>query len=138
MTQTKFHILIQTAITFKELTFFFCHLMVLLMCTVIVLEDVLRHGNETEILVVKKMLSDRLEELYTAKIAHEPEENDVVYFRAQEESMMKAIQALGSVKVSSAYAALSCVVGGLKRVPHGKRSSFSVNTRLVSEKKLTE
>lgn len=112
--------------------------MVLLMCTVIVLEDVLAHGNETEILVVKKMLSDRLEELYTAKIAHEPEENNVVYFSAQEESMMKAIEALGSVKVSSAYAALSCVVGGLKRVPHGKRSSFTVNTRLVLEKKLTE
>ena len=43
--------------------------------------------------------------------------------------MLKAIQTLGSVKVSSAYAALSCVAGGLKRVPHGKKSSFTVNTR---------
>lgn len=97
----------------------------------IVLEDVLRHGNDTEILVVKKMLSDRLEELYTTKIRRDPEENDVVYFRAQEETMVKAIQSLGSVKVSSAYAALSCVVGALKRVPQGKRSSFTVNTRFV-------
>ena len=81
------------------------------------------------------MLSDRLEELHTTKLRHDPEENDVVYFSAQEETMMKAIQTLGSVKVSSAYAALSCVVGGLKRVPHGKRSSFTVNTRFVFSNK---
>jgi tripartite motif-containing protein 2/3 len=92
-------------------------------------DEVLRHGNETEVLVVKKMLSDRLEELHSTKIRQDPEENDVVYFNAQEETMLKAIQTLGSVKVSSAYAALSCVVGGLKRVPHGKKSSFTVNTR---------
>lgn len=94
-------------------------------------DDVLRHGNETEVLVVKKLLSDRLAELDTAKIRQDPEENDVVYFNAQEETMLKAIQTLGSVKVSSAYAALSCVIGGLKRVPHGKKSSFTVNTRYI-------
>ena len=84
------------------------------------------------------MLLDRLEELHSTKIRQDPEENDVVYFNAQEETMLKAIQTLGSVKVSSAYAALSCVVGGLKRVPHGKKSAFTVNTRyelkIVSKK----
>ena len=70
------------------------------------------------------MLSDRLEELHSTTIRQDPEENDVVYFNAQEETMLKAIQTLGSIKVSSAYAALSCVVGGLKRVPRCQKIVF--------------
>ena len=75
------------------------------------------------------MLSDRLEELLSTKIRQDPEENDAVYFNAQEET----IQTLGSVKVSSAYAALSCVVGGLKRVPIGKKSYFTVRDYTLAE-----
>ena len=80
-------------------------------------------------LVVKKMLSDHLEELHSTKIRQDPEENNVVYSNAQEETMLKAIQTLGSVKISSAYAALSCVVGGLKEHHMARNRIFTANTR---------
>lgn len=96
-------------------------------------DDVLQHGNETEILVVKKLLSDRLEELNSAKIQRNAKENDVVYFEAERETFLKPIQMLGNVNISSAHALHSRIVGRLTRVPRGKKSSFNVITRYVSK-----
>ncbi|XP_032222742.2 tripartite motif-containing protein 2 isoform X4 [Nematostella vectensis] len=92
-------------------------------------EQVLRHGNSVEILVVKKQLCERLNELITAKFQGEPEENDIVYFVANQEDVVRAIEGLGQIKTSQAFPTMCAVADNVNRAFRGKKSLFSVQTR---------
>ena len=92
-------------------------------------EEVLRHGNPVEILVIKKQLCDRLNNLISAKFQGEPEENDVIYFAANQEEVLKAIESLGQIKTSSAFPTMCAVADDMKCATKGKKSKFTVVTR---------
>ncbi|KAJ7389850.1 hypothetical protein OS493_028819 [Desmophyllum pertusum] len=92
-------------------------------------EEVLRHGNSVEILVIKKQLCDRLNDLISAKFQGEPEENDVIYFVANQDDVLKALEGLGQIKTSNAFPAMCTVADDMKCATKGKRSNFKVLTR---------
>ena len=92
-------------------------------------EEVLRHGNSVEILVIKKQLCDRLNELISAKFQGEPEENDVIYFSANQDEVLKALENLGQIKTSNAFPTMCTVADDMKNPTKGKRSKFTVLTR---------
>ena len=92
-------------------------------------EEVLRHGNSVEILVIKKQLCDRLNDLISAKFQGEPEENDVIYFVANQDDVLKALEGLGQIKTSNAFPGMCTVADDMKCATKGKRSKFTVLTR---------
>jgi len=92
-------------------------------------EEVLRHGNSVEILVIKKQLCDRLNDLISAKFQGEPEENDVIYFVANQDDVLKAIEGLGQIKTSNAFPGMCTVADDMKCATKGKKSKFTVLTR---------
>ncbi|XP_031557997.1 E3 ubiquitin-protein ligase TRIM71-like isoform X4 [Actinia tenebrosa] len=92
-------------------------------------EQVLRHGNSVEILVVKKQLCERLNELITTKFQGDPEENDTIYFVANQDEVIRAIETLGSIKTSQAFPNMCSVTDGQTRAIKGRNSKFTVQTR---------
>jgi hypothetical protein len=94
-------------------------------------EQVLRHGNSVEILVVKKQLCERLNELITAKFQGDPEENDTIYFVANQDEVIRAIETLGNIKTSQAFPNMCSVTDGQTRAIKGRNSKFTVQTRYV-------
>ncbi|XP_068743648.1 E3 ubiquitin-protein ligase TRIM71-like isoform X2 [Montipora capricornis] len=92
-------------------------------------EEVLRHGNSVEILVIKKQLCDRLNELITAKFQGDPEENDIIYFSANQDEVLKALENLGQIKTSNAFPAMCTVADDMKCATKGRKSKFTVVTR---------
>lgn len=91
----------------------------------------LRHGNSVEILVVKKQLCDRLNELITAKFQGDPEENDTIYFIGNQDEVIRAIEGLGQIKTSQAFPNMSSVNDATTRAVKGRASKFTVQTRYV-------
>ncbi|XP_020601510.1 E3 ubiquitin-protein ligase TRIM71-like isoform X1 [Orbicella faveolata] len=92
-------------------------------------EEVLRHGNSVEILVIKKQLCDRLNDLISSKFQGEPEENDVIYFVANQDDVLKALEGLGQIKTSNAFPGMCTVADDMKCATKGKKSKFTVLTR---------
>lgn len=92
-------------------------------------EEVLKHGNSVEILVIKKQLCDRLNDMISAKFQGEPEENDVIYFSANQDEVLKALEKLGQIKTSNAFPAMCTVADDMKCATKGKKSKFTVLTR---------
>ncbi|XP_027048420.1 E3 ubiquitin-protein ligase TRIM71-like isoform X1 [Pocillopora damicornis] len=92
-------------------------------------EEVLRHGNSVEILVIKKQLCDRLNDLISTKFQGEPEENDVIYFVANQDEVLKALENLGQIKTSNAFPTNCTVADDMKNATKGRKSKFTVLTR---------
>ena len=68
-------------------------------------EETLEHGNDTEILLVKKETSDKLREYSYSRIQLQPEENDHVNFdTAHCQGLKKSIGNLGCIHHNSAIA----------------------------------
>lgn len=68
-------------------------------------EETLEHGNDTEILLVKKEMSDKLREYSYSRIQQQPEENDYVNFdTAHCQGLKKSIGNLGCINYNSAIA----------------------------------
>lgn len=66
-------------------------------------EETLEHGNDTEILLVKKEMSDKLREYSYSRIQQQPEENDYVNFdTAHCQGLKKSIGNLGCIHYNSA------------------------------------
>ncbi|XP_067023334.1 tripartite motif-containing protein 2-like isoform X3 [Acropora muricata] len=92
-------------------------------------EEVLRHGNSVEILIIKKQLCDRLNELISAKFQGDPEENDVIFFSANQDEVLKALENLGQIKTSNAFPTMCTVADDMKCATKGRKSKFTVVTR---------
>ena len=92
-------------------------------------EEVLKHGNSVEILVIKKQLCERMNALISSKFQGEPEENDIIYFVANQDGVVKAIEGLGQIKTSNAFPAQCTVTDDMKSTLKGRKSKFTVETR---------
>ena len=90
-------------------------------------ENVLRYGNEAEVMLVKPQIVSRLQTLSAHESQCEPEENDVVDFFSNDEELSQMIGNLGHVLTSSTFPLLSTAEGvGLSKAKVGHKSSFTV------------
>lgn len=90
-------------------------------------ENVLRYGNEAEIMLVKPQMVSRLQSLNDHESQCEPEENEVVEFSSSDQQLSKVIAQLGQVSTSFVFPMLSCAEGpGLSRAKVGHKSTFTI------------
>lgn len=90
-------------------------------------ENVLRYGNEAEIMLVKPQIVNRLENLNNHESQCEPEDNQVIDFTSNDEELSKVIAKHGTVSTSYLFPMLSCAEGpGLSRGKVGHKSTFTV------------
>ncbi|EDO47642.1 predicted protein [Nematostella vectensis] len=94
-------------------------------------ENVLLHGNEVEIIQLRQLMTNRLNELNGVKLDYkEPEENDVIDYILDSEAVQKVAMTLGHVTTSQTFASL-CIAKGLG-VMSGKvgvESFFTIETK---------
>ncbi|XP_068672217.1 E3 ubiquitin-protein ligase TRIM71-like isoform X3 [Montipora foliosa] len=90
-------------------------------------ENVLRYGNEAEIMLVKPQIVSRLENLNNHESQCEPEDNQVIDFTSNDEELSKVIAKHGTVSTSYLFPMLSCAEGpGLRRGKVGHKTTFTV------------
>ncbi|XP_048584896.1 E3 ubiquitin-protein ligase TRIM71 [Nematostella vectensis] len=90
-------------------------------------ENVLRYGNEAEVMLVKPQMVSRLTHLYEHDSQTEPEENEHVDFSSNEQQLSLMISCLGNVSTSSAFPFHLHAQGfGLTRAKVGQEASFKV------------
>ncbi|KAL9955084.1 hypothetical protein ACROYT_G036359 [Oculina patagonica] len=93
-------------------------------------ENVLRYGNEAEIMLVKPQMVSRLQNLNDHESQCEPEDNEVVEFSSNDEQLSKVIAKLGQVTTSYVFPMLSSAEGpGLSRAKVGHKSTFTIITK---------
>ena len=94
-------------------------------------ENALRHGNETEVLLVRKEMTEKLSQLSSPDIQKLPEENDFIAFNDGDFSnAQKLIKSLGSVQTNGAVAFETIATGeGLKRCYAGRQTIVNITTK---------
>ena len=94
-------------------------------------ENALRHGNETEVLLVRKEMTEKLSQLSSPDIQKLPEENDFLAFNNSDfSSAKKCIKNLGSVQTNSAVAFETIASGeGLKRCYANRSTIINITTK---------
>ena len=94
-------------------------------------ENALQHGNETEILLVRKEMTEKLAGLSEEEVQVKPEENDHVAFNDRDvEVARKCLRNLGSVQSSSAVAGETSATGeGIKRCCLNKATVVNIVTK---------
>lgn len=94
-------------------------------------ENALKHGNETEILLVRKEMTEKLSQLSSPEIQKLPEENDFLSFDDSDFSTArKVITQLGSVQTNSAIAFETTASGeGMKRCYTSRTAQFTITTK---------
>ncbi|XP_067663789.1 tripartite motif-containing protein 2-like isoform X1 [Haliotis asinina] len=94
-------------------------------------EETLQNGNETEILLVKKEMCEKLQELANLQVQFQPEENEFLSF---DESCFHAVgktfSNLGAIQTNSAIAFETTASGeGLKQCYAGRPTVITVTTK---------
>ncbi|XP_067045260.1 tripartite motif-containing protein 2-like isoform X1 [Acropora muricata] len=90
-------------------------------------ENVLRYGNEAEIMLVKPPIVSRLQNLNNHESQCEPEDNQVIDFISNDDELSKVIAKHGTVSTSNLFPMLSCAEGpGLSRGKVGHKSKFTI------------
>ena len=94
-------------------------------------ETALKHGNETEVLLVRKEMTEKLSQLSCQEIQKLPEENDYLAFNDTEfQNIKKFVSGLGSVQSNSAIAFETIATGeGLKRCYVNQPTTVCVTTK---------
>nr|XP_013810663.1 PREDICTED: tripartite motif-containing protein 3 [Apteryx mantelli mantelli] len=93
-------------------------------------EQALHHGTETEVLLVKKQMSERLSELASQEFPEHPHENDQLDYVVETDGVRKSILNLGVLITTSATAHKTVATGeGLRHAVVGQPSSLSVTTK---------
>nr|XP_033806530.1 tripartite motif-containing protein 3 isoform X3 [Geotrypetes seraphini] len=93
-------------------------------------EQALDHGTETEVLLVKKQMCDRLSELASRAFPEYPHENDQLDYIVETDSVRKSIQNLGVLITTSAVAHETVVTGeGLRHALVGQQTSVTITTK---------
>ena len=94
-------------------------------------ENVLLHGNEAEIILLREPMTERLRELNSIKLDYEePEENDVIDYIRDLDEVERVAQTMGYITTTKTFVA-SCSARGLgvRSGKVGVESSFFVETR---------
>ncbi|XP_065110840.1 tripartite motif-containing protein 2 isoform X1 [Paramisgurnus dabryanus] len=93
-------------------------------------EQALNHGSETEVLLVKKQMSERLDELANQTLPLQPEENSQLDFVVETEGLRKSIHNLGAIITTNAVAAETVATGdGLRHCIIGQPTSVTITTK---------
>ncbi|XP_072849412.1 tripartite motif-containing protein 3 isoform X2 [Pogona vitticeps] len=93
-------------------------------------EQALDHGSETEVLLVKKQMSERLSELASREFPERPHENAQVDYMVETEGVRKSILNLGVLLTTSAIAHKTVATGeGLRHGVVGQAASLTITTK---------
>ncbi|XP_069782785.1 tripartite motif-containing protein 2 isoform X2 [Narcine bancroftii] len=93
-------------------------------------EQALNHGTETEVLLVKKQMGDRLNELALREFPLQPQENDQLEFVVETEGLKKSIHNLGTIITTNAVAYETVATGeGLRQCVIGHPTSVTITTK---------
>ncbi|XP_069059763.1 tripartite motif-containing protein 3 isoform X2 [Pleurodeles waltl] len=93
-------------------------------------EQALNHGTETEVLLVKKQMSERLGELASQRFQEQPHENDQLDYIVETDGIRKSIQNLGVLITTSAIAHQTVATGeGLRHAIVGQQTSVTITTK---------
>lgn len=93
-------------------------------------EQALNHGSEAEVLLVKKQMSERLDELANQVLPLQPEENNQLDFLVETEGLRKSIHNLGAIVTTNAIAAETVATGdGLRHCVVGQPTSVTITTK---------
>ncbi|XP_030402640.1 tripartite motif-containing protein 3 isoform X1 [Gopherus evgoodei] len=93
-------------------------------------EQALHHGTETEVLLVKKQMSERLSALASQEFPEQPQENDQLDFVVETDGVRKSILNLGVLITTSAIAHKTVATGeGLRHAVVGQPSSLTITTK---------
>ncbi|XP_030837060.1 tripartite motif-containing protein 2 isoform X1 [Strongylocentrotus purpuratus] len=93
-------------------------------------EQALASDNETHVLLVKKQMLSRLQELSQLTMQLKPEENDYINVSCDIDSIQKSIANIGLVQSNSAVPHESVASGeGLKRAVIGDQTAVTITTK---------
>nr|XP_006004887.1 PREDICTED: tripartite motif-containing protein 2-like [Latimeria chalumnae] len=93
-------------------------------------EQALNHGSETEVLLVKKQMSERLSELASRRFPERPHENEHLDYIVETDGLRKSIQNLGVLITTSAIAHETVATGeGLRHAVVGQQTSVTITTK---------
>ena len=93
-------------------------------------ESLLRHGNEAEVMLVKKQMTQRLQDLNSQKLEYLPLEDDLIDYWFSTDDFRKAITHIGEVKVYHAYPPYCFATGvGIHRAKAGVEAVFLVTSK---------
>ncbi|XP_069496592.1 tripartite motif-containing protein 3 isoform X2 [Ambystoma mexicanum] len=93
-------------------------------------EQALNHGTETEVLLVKKQMSERLSELASQRFQEQPHENDQLDYIVETDGVRKSIQNLGVLITTNAIAHQTVATGeGLRHAIVGQQTSVTITTK---------
>ncbi|KAL1023491.1 hypothetical protein UPYG_G00041440 [Umbra pygmaea] len=93
-------------------------------------EQALSHGTEAEVLLVKKQMSERLNELARQELPLQPGENDQLDFLVESEGLKKSIHNLGTIVTTNAVASETVATGeGLRQCVAGLPTSVTITTK---------
>ncbi|KAM9292243.1 tripartite motif-containing protein 3 isoform 2-T2 [Gastrophryne carolinensis] len=93
-------------------------------------EQALGHGSETEVLLVRKQMSERLHELGSRDFPLLPQQNPQLEFRVETDGLRRSLQNLGALLTTSAIAYTSVATGeGLRQALVGHQTSVTVTTK---------
>ncbi|CAH3106182.1 hypothetical protein pdam_00005620 [Pocillopora damicornis] len=93
-------------------------------------ESLLRHGNEAEVMLVKKQMTQRLQDLNSVKLEYLPLEDDLIDYKFSTDEFRKALEYIGEVKVYHAYPPYCFATGvGIHRAKSGVEAVFLVTTK---------
>ncbi|XP_035680696.1 tripartite motif-containing protein 2-like [Branchiostoma floridae] len=93
-------------------------------------EQALSHGNETEVLLIKKQMSDRLTELASIKYPLKPEQNDFVLFQAELDNIKRSIANMGCILTNHSVGHETVASGeGLRQGVIGRQMSVTITTK---------
>ncbi|KAM4609580.1 tripartite motif-containing protein 3-like [Discoglossus pictus] len=93
-------------------------------------EQALGHGSETEVLLVRKQMSERLNELGSRDFPLHPQQNPQLEFRVETDGLRRSLQNLGALLTTCAVAHASVATGeGLRQALVGHQTSVTVTTK---------
>ncbi|TRY95322.1 hypothetical protein DNTS_021508 [Danionella cerebrum] len=93
-------------------------------------QEALNHGSEAEVLLVKKQMSERLEELTNQELQLQPEENNHLDFLIETEGLHKSIHNLGAIISTNAVATETVATGeGLRHCIVRQPTSVTITTK---------
>ncbi|XP_061107269.1 tripartite motif-containing protein 2-like isoform X1 [Conger conger] len=93
-------------------------------------EQALSRGSDSEVLLVKKQMTERLGDLAGREYSLQPEENDQLDFLVETEGLKKSIHNLGTIVTTNAVAYETVASGeGLRQCVVGHPTSVTITTK---------
>lgn len=93
-------------------------------------ENALRHGNEAEVMLVRKQMTARLQDLNHVKLEYDPLEDEFIDYELKPDEFRDAIQKMGTVKMYHAYPRFCYATGvGIQRAKIGLEAVFVVTAK---------